>query len=428
MTSSTSTPPRKRAAKPKSAAIEPGSFLEIIQWIDTEVLVERALELRILTLGLLSGTNVHLIGLPGIAKSLGLRVYIRCITGATLYEKTIHAQTPADAIVGGYDMEKFANGGGLMRKVEGAAPMADVVFISEMPRGNGPTLDSLLSLWNTEERLYDHNGGMALSRIKFAVSDSNTWFDADNTQAMALSDRVTLMLEVHDIKSDESFKDMLRRHHARNEARFGGAPVVGSPMPTITLEQLEQAQAEVAGVRLGAEFLDAFAKLRRDAKGEGLNISPRRWTELARVCRASAWMAGRTECQPDDLVVCEHGMWREKKDIPTASKLVQEYHGRFVREAREKRAEAAKPIKSVEEIRPQVEGTPASQELDAKVIKAAINASRAIDEVKLRVETVLAEAEREKRDASDLRDLDNELLAIQKWFKANNLPTRYSGT
>jgi MoxR-like ATPase len=415
---------RPRTAPPKSKVkVSPDDILNITRWLDTEVLIERALELRILVLGMLSGTNVHMIGAPGLAKSLALREFARCIEGAQFFEKTLHAQTPADSIIGGFDMELFVQGGGLVRKVEGYAPTAHVLFLDELPRANGPTLDACLPLMNAEERRAEHNGGMMDCPTLFACTASNSWFDADNTQAQALADRVTLMLMVHDLKSDESFKDLLRRHHIRRTSEKDGTWT----RPSITLEQAQQAQTEVMHVQLGGEFLDAFAKVRRSAANEGLPVSPRRWVELARVCRASAWMAGRTETVPDDLVVCEHGMWREAKDIPVAGKLVQEFHGRFVREARDKRTEAAGPLAEVEQIRPQVEGTPPNQDLDPSVIKAAINASRKIDEVKGRVEAVLQEAEREKRDAPDLRDLDNELLAVQKWFKSNNLPTQYKG-
>lgn len=413
--------PRAKAAPPAKVAVEPADLLRVVQWLDTRVLVERAVELRILNLGLLAGVNVHQIGAPGLAKSLGLREFAKCIAGARYFEKTLHAQTPADAVIGGYDMEKFANGGGLVRDVEHYAPNAHIIFLDELPRANGPTLDSVLPLMNSEERRAEHNGGMMDCPTLLAVTASNSWFDADNTQAQALADRVTLMQLVRDLKSDESFKEVLRRHHTRRIAERDGT----FTRETVELEQVIQAQSEVTHVRLGAEFMDAFAKLRRDANAAGLPVSPRRWVEMGRVCRANAWMSGREECIPDDLVVCEHGMWREQKDIPEAAKLVQDYHGRFVRAAREHRTEAAKPLARVEQIRPQVEGTPPSQELDPAVIKEAINASRAIDEVKVRVEKVLDEAEREKRDAADLRDLDNELLAVQIWFHENSLPTRY---
>jgi MoxR-like ATPase len=411
--------------KPKSSgvAVEPADFERVERWITTEVLVERALEMRVLIRGSLAGVNVHEIGKPGVAKSLGLREYAKCVQDARYFEKVVHGMMPADAIIGGYDMPLFARTGEFRRVDSGYAPHAHIVFIDEIPRANGPTLDSLLPMLNTTERASEQNGGMVKTPILFMVTASNTWFDAENQQHQALSDRVTLMLDVEDVKSEDSFKEILRRDHERRQHVTSGA----LKRETITLEQLIEAQRQVQEVRLSPEYLDAAAKLRREAAQEGLSFGPRRWVELGYVARANAWMANRDATIPEDLAIVEHGLWRDKDDKPLAHKLVLPFHGRFEREASAKRQEAAKPLADVEAIRPQVEGTPPNEELDQDVLTKAISASRKIDEVKKRVDKVLKEADSEKRDAASLRELSNELLAVQKWFKSNSLPTSYEG-
>lgn len=416
-----------RAKKPTAAnsgvKVSPEDFERVERWITTEVLVERALEMRVLIRGSLAGVNVHEIGKPGVAKSLGLREYAKCVQDALYFEKVVHGMMPADAIIGGYDMPLFARTGEFRRVGSGYAPHAHIVFIDEIPRANGPTLDSLLPMLNTTERASEQNGGMVKTPILFMVTASNTWFDAENQQHQALSDRVTLMLDVEDVKSEDSFKEILRRDHERRQHITTGA----LKRETITLEQLIEAQSQVQQVRLSPEYLDAAAKLRREAAQEGLSFGPRRWVELGYVARANAWMANRDVTIPEDLAIIEHGLWRDKDDKPLAHKLVLPFHGRFEREASAKRQEAAKPLSDVEAIRPQVEGTPPNEELDQDVLTKAISASRKIDEVKKRVDKVLVEADKEKRDASALRELSNELLAVQKWFKSNSLPTSYEG-
>lgn len=411
--------PARKTAPPK---VTPKDFEDVIQYLCTQVLVEREVEMRVVLRGGLAGVNIHMIGEPGIAKSLSLRAFAGCVDDARYFEKQVHAQMPADALIGGYDPKAFVETGDLVRNVTGKLPVAHVGFVDEVPRANGPTIDSLLPIANTQERQYERNGGLGKCDLLFLVTASNTWFDPDNQQMQAFSDRITLMLYVDDIKSDDSFKDLLRRDHARR---------VGDPnLPdkvTISLEQFQDAQRQVREVVLAPEYLDAVAKLRRDAKQEGLRVSPRRWVELSLVARANAWMAGRDHTIPEDLAIIEHGLWRDKDDIPLAHKLVLPFHGRFEREASEKRQEAAKPLAQVEEIRPQVEGTPPDQELEQSVLTKAIAASRQIDAVKGRVDAVLAEATKEKRDAAALQELSNELLAQQMWFKTNGLPTGYTG-
>lgn len=411
-------------AAPKGApSVSPADFERVERWITTEVLVERALEMRVLIRGSLAGVNVHEIGKPGVAKSLGLREYAKCVIGALYFEKVVHGMMPADAIIGGYDMPLFARTGEFRRVDKGYAPHAHIIFIDELPRANGPTLDSVLPILNTTERAAEQNGGMVKTPCLFVVTASNTWFDAENQQHQALSDRVTLMLYVEDVKSEDSFKEILRRDHERRQQIVQG----GQTRETVTLEQLIEAQRQVQEVRLSPEYLDAAAKLRREAAQEGLSFGPRRWVELGYVARANAWMANRDETIPEDLAIIEHGLWRDADDRPLAHKLVLPFHGRFEREASAKRQEAAKGLAEVEQIRPQVEGTPPNEELDQDVLTKAIAASRRIDDVKARVDKVLTEADAEKRDASALRELSNELLAVQKWFKRNNLPTQYAG-
>lgn len=398
--------------------VTPQDVLRVANDVATNVLIERASELRVIVLGSLAGVNIHQLGPPGSGKSLGLRAFAERVTGARYFEKAVHAQMPADAIVGGYDMPNFAKTGEFVRNIEHYAPNAHIVNLDEITRANGPTLDAILPMWNSEERRAEANGGMFTTPIMFAVSASNYMPDPDDAHLGALVDRFTLMQLIDYVKADDSFKEMFRRHHARRLAEVDGT----LKPETIKLEQLQVAQNEVLHVRQTPEFLDDFAKLRREAKSEGLAVSDRRWMELGRVCRASAWLADRDYLIQEDLAVIEPGLWREAEDIPIAHKLVLPYHGRFEREATQKRQEAAPAIASVEEIRPLVEGTPPNEELPQDTVSKAIGAARKIAAVKGRVDKVLAEAERDKRDPAGLRDLSNELLAIQHWFKDNGLP------
>src|SRR4051794_17062984 len=91
--------------------VTPEDFLRVIGFLDTRVLVERSLELRIINLAALAGVNVHMQGPPGVAKSLGLREYAKSIAGARYFEKPLNANLPADAVIGAYDMALFARTG-----------------------------------------------------------------------------------------------------------------------------------------------------------------------------------------------------------------------------------------------------------------------------------------------------------------------------
>lgn len=416
--------PRKRAATaPKGKRIvTPKDVLAVANDVATNILVERAAEMRVITYGMLAGVNIHQLGPPGGAKSLGLREFSKRVTGARYFEKTVNPNMPADALIGGYDMELFAKTGSFQRKVDGYLPTAHVGFVDEVTRANGPTQDALLPIFNTEERAYEHNGGMKKSDLLVFVTASNFMPDPEDPRAGAFVDRFTLMMEVSYVKSDESFQEMLERHHLRRVREAGLAPAGSYKPTTITLEQLIAAQREVNLVALTADFKEKYAELRRDAREQGLMVSDRRWMELGRVCRASAWVADRDFLIPEDLAAVEHGLWRDTDDIPIAYQLVQKFHGRYEREARQHRQEAEAPLAEWNAIRPQVEGTPANVDLPQELLTKAINTSRRIKDVKARVDKLLKDAEKEKRDAANARSLSNELQQVLDWFKANDLP------
>lgn len=402
----------------------PDDVLAVASDISTNVLVDRTAEMRVLLLGLLAGGNVHQLGPPGSAKSLGLRELAKRITGANYFEKQLSAQMPMDAVMGGYDMPRFAETGEFARNVNGKAPWAHIVNVDEIFRGNGPTIDALLSLYNSQERLYEANGDGQPRRAAtlFFVSSSNHLPDADDPQFGAFVDRIGAMQWIDYVKSDESFKEILRRSDARSTAERDGS----YKRVTIGLEQLLQAQNDVAHVKLMPDFLDGYAKVRVKAREASIGISDRRWVELVSYCKASAWLAGRDFLVPNDIAVVEHGLWRERSEMATAHQLVIEFHSTFEREATQRKQEAAEWFAEWEKLRQVVEGTPPPGRLSGDVIEAATNVVRALSQVQKDTRAGLERAKAERADAAGLRELDDEIVALHKWYGACGLPSPLS--
>lgn len=426
MAVATAAPPRSRSRASANGAkakvkVTPEDFLRVAQFLDTKVLVERSVEIRVLNLALLAGVNAHLNGAPGVAKSLGLNEYAKCILGARYFKKPLNEDLSPSRVLGEWDYPHFMRGDTpeLERKTVGYAPEAEIIFLDEVFRANGLMLDALLPLANVGEREFEHNGGMAKAPTMLMVSAANFTPDPDNTRAQAYLDRVTVMLWVDRVKASDSFKEILRRAQAVREHQSAGT--WEQERETIHVEQVAEAQRQVRAVQHTAEYLDAMWELREGAAREGLPVSDRRWVELDQFAHANAWLAGRDFLIAEDVVVMEWGMAREKSHIAEAHKLVLPYHGRYEQAAVTCRAEAAPHIAKWEEIRAGVEAVPATERLDPSLLRQALGVSHAIDEVKQAVDKVLDEAEREQRDAAKLRDLTNELLAIQRWAYKNSI-------
>lgn len=417
----TATKPRARGAAMPPVHVAPQDFLDVEEWLIENVVLERKQEARVLRLTALAGTNFHLLAEPGTGKSLLVREFSRCIGGA-YFEKALNAGMPADAIIGAYDMARFAKTGEFVRNVDGYLPTADVGFLDEWFRSNGPTQDALLPIANVGERQYEHNGGMERSGLLFLGSASNHMPDADNEQAQALVDRITVVMHVERLKSKDSFKELMRRDQARTRALLAGT--WERDRVTITTDQVREAQRQVKLVdQTRDDFLEALANLRDETFRAGLRVSDRRWVEITRLMRACAWMAGRDHCIAEDCAIAEFGIATDPDHVGVAHGLVLPFLGRFEKEATEKANEAAGPLAEWAELRPLVDE--AGVDLPDALLNRALKCTRKIDDVKKRVDKVIDEADREQREAATLRDLGGELLAAQKWFHANHLPTDY---
>jgi len=418
MATTTKAPARKRSASTK---VTPDDFLRIERFLTTEVLIERDAEMRVLVRGSIAGVNVHMGGGGGLAKSLALREYARCIEGAKFFEKALQPGTPPDAVIGPYDMEQYANTGKFERSLEHYLPGAHIGFIDELLRSSGLMKDALMPLLNSEERRAEGNGGMVDTNIRFLVTAANTWFEPDDPYTQAIEDRMTLLMHIEDLRAEDSFKELIRRDHARRQANRAGT----LKREVMSLEQFEAAQVAAEACEPGPAFIEAITKLRRDAKARGLRVSPRRWIELIRVCRANAWLAGRGELVPEDLLAIEGGLWRSEDEIPQVRELLQEFRGKFERMAEDRRKEADPIFSKVEAIRAPVEDTPAGESIDSDTLKEAIVVTRNVDALAERLEQNLAEASTEKHAAEELHALANEVQSIRRWLLDNGLPTKF---
>lgn len=400
-------PAKGRAVKAK---VKPDEFVAIEQFLGTRVLVERAQAVRLTTLTLLAGTNLCLLGDAGVAKSLTLREYAKSFPDAAYYEEQMNEELSVNEVIGQYDLARFVNGDGkFVRMTEGFLGGANIAFIDERYRANGVLSNALLPIENVGERALKLNGHKERLPLAAEVAAANFLPDPDNLVMKAAVDRMTLIAKVERVKADDSFMELVRRAHARESHE--------SERPQLSLAQLFEAQAHVKAVKPTPEFVAAAAKLRRDAHEKGLPVSDRRWLELYLVCRATAWLAGRDHLVSDDLAACEMGMWREDKHVAHAHALTVGFRGRFETEAHKFRAESAKPLAEWEQIRPEVDNTPPNEEVDPDVLRKGMSVQRQLKLAYVRVSGLLAEANREKRDAPTARELHNELLVALEWFK-----------
>lgn len=428
----------KAPARRRKATVTPDDLRKVARDINENVVIERGPVVREITLTALSGTNLHLLGVPGVAKSLALRAFAQRVAGANYFELPFNEEIGTDEFFGPPDIPRLTNEGVLVRNPEYHAPWAHIIFGDEEFRSNGVMQNALLPIKNVGERHVKLNGHLTRAPLLFYVSASNSLPDPDDRMADALMARITTMSVVERLTTD-GFKQMLEVVE-RNRLAGGAA----EPQ-TITLAQLQDAQAEVAKVRQSPAWRDAYAEMRAAAIAAGLDIDDRRLVDLEAKQRANAWLGGRDELIVEDIVVVRDGLWRDPEERNAAHEVVKPYFGRFEKAANDLRAEVDEPlhvgfterassassderkVRPFDTVRPLMDALPPNAD-DHDLMRECLFIGRRLWATRKRVKDAIAEAEGEGADTAALRELEDELAGVAGWYDANGLPSKLGPT
>lgn len=412
-----------RRTRAKAPAVTQDDFRRIKSWLSTRVLLERDRELETLILVALAGVNLHQIAKGGVAKSLMCREFCSCIAGAEFYEIVLHPMTRDSELIGTVDPRLLMKGE-WGRASKGTLPTAQVVFLDELLRSSAPARDVTMPMLNAEERRYRENGHMKKCEARFMTSASNTYFDPEDAYSQAVESRITVVQQIEDLKADDSFKELFRRHHTRRQGERDGS--LEKSRETITLAQFDQAQAEVAAIEPTDDFLEAFVQVRRQVRDEGLDEDSRHWMELGRIARANAWMAGRTTLQREDVVPLAQGIGKNAETLIVAKQILHAFRSKFEQAAEDRAAEAEELFGKVAAVQPRYDGIPSDQRVPHDLQIEAIDVLQELAEFKLELDKTLAEAAKAKASASELHGLADQIQGVLQWADSNGLPT-YGG-
>lgn len=424
MATATKPRPRARTAEPARVEVAPADFHRLVaDIIVTGGVVERDVPLRLIVLAMLARDNLHLLGPAGIAKSMlnrewGKRILQANGMPANVFEESMSPYTDEDRLLGPIDPVRLM-AGELVRKSANYIPQAHLVIADELTRAGKPVYDVLLPIMNTGERHYKDDGELLkLDNLLVFLSASNHMPDPDDAALQAFVERFGFLYVVDRIKSDENFTTACERSLART--RING----GETVETITVEQIREAQRQVTHVESSPSFQAGLAKLRADVDEAGIYVGDRRWIgQIQPVCQAGAWLAGRTQLIDEDLVNAEFMIARDPNHFAIAHDLIIPFHGRFAAAAHTLRQEANPQIVAWQELKPRVESVPTTERLGPELTREVYEISHALVHNLKRVEDLIAEAEREQREAADARELLTDLEVVRAWFDANGFAT-----
>ena len=281
---------------------------------------EKETEIALSLLAALAGESVILLGPPGVAKSMVARQLKTAFRDAQSFEYLMSRFSTPDEIFGPVSIQKLKTSDTYERAVDGYLPTADVVFLDEIWKAGPAIQNTLLTVIN--EKLFRNGNREIHLPLKLLVAASNE-LPAKGEGLEALWDRFVIRLESRPIRQEKNFRKMLLE--VKSEERRVKNPTA------ISAEEYQEWSKEISGIGVGEEVLDAISSIRKSlravnvdeaAERRNIYVSDRRWKNIVRLLRTSAFMQDREEVAVCDILPIYHCLWQEPEERDAIRSIV----------------------------------------------------------------------------------------------------------
>ena len=305
---------------------------------------EKNTEISLSLLAALAGESVILLGPPGVAKSMVARQLKTAFRDARSFEYLMSRFSTPDEIFGPVSIQKLKTSDTYERAVEGYLPTADVVFLDEIWKAGPAIQNTLLTVIN--EKIFRNGNCEMHLPLKLLVAASNE-LPAKGEGLEALWDRFVIRIESRPIKLEKNFRAMLLESHADFSGSTGvlghadfadnadSSGSMGKSGSTdfsdsadfsdlkITAEEYAEWAEKICKIGVKEEVLDAISAIRKSlravnvdeaAERRNIYVSDRRWKNIVRLLRTSAFMQDREEVDICDLLPIYHCLWQEPEE------------------------------------------------------------------------------------------------------------------
>ncbi len=295
---------------------------------------EKNTEISLSLLAALAGESVILLGPPGVAKSMVARQLKTAFRDAQSFEYLMSRFSTPDEIFGPVSIQKLKTSDTYERAVEGYLPTADVVFLDEIWKAGPAIQNTLLTVIN--EKIFRNGNREMHLPLKLLVAASNE-LPAKGEGLEALWDRFVIRIESRPIKLEKNFRAMLLESHADFSGSTGVlghadfADNADFSNLKITAEEYAEWAEKICKVGVKEEVLDAISAIRKSlravnvdeaAERRNIYVSDRRWKNIVRLLRTSAFMQDREEVDICDLLPIYHCLWQEPEERDAIRSIV----------------------------------------------------------------------------------------------------------
>ena len=291
---------------------------------------EKNTEISLSLLAALAGESVILLGPPGVAKSMVARQLKTAFRDAQSFEYLMSRFSTPDEIFGPVSIQKLKTSDTYERAVEGYLPTADVVFLDEIWKAGPAIQNTLLTVIN--EKIFRNGNREMHLPLKLLVAASNE-LPAKGEGLEALWDRFVIRIESRPIKLEKNFRAMLLevKSEERGVKKQSSAAEGKANSNAITAEEYAEWTERIGKIGVKIEVLDAISAIRKSlravnvdeaAERRNIYVSDRRWKNIVRLLRTSAFMQDREKVDICDLLPIYHCLWQEPEERDAIRNIV----------------------------------------------------------------------------------------------------------